>query len=65
MKTALCLTSFFLLACTPGQALTKHDMDERNLEVGDVLLCDTQEQVERYVALYHGDKEAAVRAVNR
>ena len=65
MKTTRCLTLFFLLACAPGQALAKHDMDERNLEVGDVLLCDTPEQVERYVALYHGDKEAAVRAVNR
>ena len=28
-------------------------------------VCDTQEQAKRYVAHYHGDKEAAVRAVNR
>ena len=65
MKTTLGLTLLFLLICAPVQALEKHGLDERNMEVGDVLVCDTQEQVERYVAHYHGDKEAAVRAVNR
>src|SRR6516225_834235 len=65
MKTTLGLTLLFLLICAPVQALDKPGIDERNIEVGDVLVCDTQEQVERYVARYHGDKEAAVRAVNR
>ena len=65
MKTTLGLTLLFLLICAPVQALEKHSLDERNMEVGDVLVCDTQEQVERYVQHYHGDKEAAVRAVNR
>jgi hypothetical protein len=65
MKTTLGLTLLFLLICAPVHALDKYGMDERNMEVGDVLVCDTQEQAERYVALYHGDKEAAVRAVNR
>ena len=64
MKTTLGLTSLFLLICAPVQALDKHATDERNIEIGDVLVCDTQEQVERYVALYHGDRDAAVRAVN-
>jgi hypothetical protein len=64
MKTTLCLTSLFLLVCPPVQAQDKHGTDERNVEFGDVVVCDTQEQAERYVALYHGDKEAAVRAVN-
>ena len=40
-------------------------MDDRNVEFGNVVVCDTQQQVERYVALYHGDEQAAVRAVNR
>jgi hypothetical protein len=40
-------------------------MDDRNVEFGNVVVCDTQQQVERYVALYHGDEHAAVRAVNR
>ena len=65
MKTTLGLTLLFLLICAPVRALEKHGLDERNMEVGDVLVCDTQEQVERYVAHYHGDNEAAVRAVNR
>jgi hypothetical protein len=65
MKTTLCLTLFSLLFCASAQALDMQGVSERNIEVGDVLVCDTQEQVERYVALYHGDKEAAVHAVNR
>ena len=65
MRATLSIASFFLLLGAPVQALDKPDIDERNIEVGDVLVCDTQEQVERYVALYRGDKDAAVRAVNR
>jgi len=33
-------------------------------EVGTNLLCDTREQAERFVALFKGDAEAAVVAVN-
>jgi hypothetical protein len=33
-------------------------------EVGTSLLCDTMEQTERFVALFNGDAEAAVVAVN-
>lgn len=65
MKTTLCLTSFFLLVCAPVQAQDKHGMGGGSVEFGDVVVCDTQEQAERYVALYHGDTDAAVRAVNR
>jgi len=65
MKTTQYLTLLFLLICAPVRAQDKPSMDDRNVEFGDVVVCDTQEQVERYVALYHGDKEAAVRAVNR
>jgi hypothetical protein len=65
MKTTQYLTLLFLLICAPVRAQDRPSMDDRNVEFGDVVVCDTQEQVERYVALYHGDKEAAVRAVNR
>jgi len=65
MKITQCLTLLFLLVCAPVRAQDKHAMDERNVEFGDVVVCDTQEQVVRYIELYHGDKEAAVRAVNR
>ena len=65
MKTTQYLTLLFLLVCAPVRAQDTHSMDDRNVEFGDLVVCDTQEQVERYIALYHGDKEAAVRAVNR
>jgi hypothetical protein len=65
MRATLSIALFFLLLGAPVQALDRPGIDERNIEFGDVLVCDTQEQAERYAALYHGDKEAAVRAVNR
>jgi hypothetical protein len=36
----------------------------QNVEVGTGIVCDTQKQMERFVALYHDDAEAAVKAVN-
>ena len=61
MKATLGLTLLLLLICAPAQAQDKQGIDGRNIEFGDVLVCDTQEQVERYVTLYKGDQEAAVR----
>jgi hypothetical protein len=65
MKTTRCLTLLFLLICAPVKAQDKPSMDDRNVEFGNVVVCDTQQQMERYVALNHGDEQAAVRAVNR
>jgi len=42
--------------CGPAQAT--------DYEVGPSLVCDTQSQVERYVALFSGDAQAAIDAVN-
>jgi hypothetical protein len=36
----------------------------QDTEVGTGLVCDTQEQVERFVALYDGDTQSTVRMVN-
>jgi hypothetical protein len=36
----------------------------QEVELGAGLVCDTQKQVERFVALYSGDAQAAVNAVN-
>ena len=50
---------FALLAapfCVPSQAA--------DYEVAPSLVCDTQEQVERFVALFAGDAQAAIRVVN-
>jgi hypothetical protein len=45
-----------LLSELPAQA--------EELQVGTGPVCDTQKQVERFVALYRGDAEAAINAVN-
>src|SRR5271169_6685155 len=60
MKTTLSLTLLLLLICAPAQAQDKPGIDDRNIEFGDILVCDTQEQVERYVTLYKGDQWAAL-----
>jgi hypothetical protein len=36
----------------------------QKIEVGTGIVCDTQKQMERFVALFHEDAEAAVKAVN-
>ena len=36
----------------------------QDVQVGTALVCDTRQQVERFVALYDGDFDAAVSAVN-
>jgi len=55
---------FALLAmplCAPAQA---SDPQASDYEVGLSLVCDTQGQVERFVALFAGDAQSAVRVVN-
>ena len=36
----------------------------QNVEVGSGIYCDSQKQVERFVALFHGDAEATINTVN-
>jgi hypothetical protein len=47
-----------LIAPLCGSAQAMH------YEVGTSIICDTQTQVERFVALLSGDKQAAIDAVN-
>jgi hypothetical protein len=49
-----------LLLCAPAQA--QHA--DKIIEIGSGIFCDTQHQVERFVALFHGDAEAAINSVN-
>ncbi len=53
------LAAIFLFALAPAGA------QGLAVELGRGLVCDTQRQVERFVALFAGDAEAAVAAVNR
>jgi hypothetical protein len=45
-----------VLPCVSARAQT--------VEVSTGIVCDTQKQMERFVALFHGEVEAAVKAVN-
>ena len=56
LAARLALVIPFLLLGFPAQA--------QEAEVGTNLVCDTQAQVERFVALYDGDAQRAVDAVN-
>jgi hypothetical protein len=56
MRSALHLALLSLLACYPAQA--------QEYEHATALLCDSQEQVERYVALFKGEDQSTVDAVN-
>jgi hypothetical protein len=56
MKAALHLALLSLLFCSPARA--------QEYEHGTALLCDSQKQVERYVALFKGEEQSAVDAVN-
>jgi hypothetical protein len=65
MNNILRLALLSLSLCVPVQAQDRQGTHKPDVEVGDALVCDTREQVERYIAFYNGDQEAAVRAVNR
>jgi hypothetical protein len=56
LRLELILLSSLLCVAAPAQA--------QEVEVATNLICDTQKQVERFVALYDGDAEAAISAVN-
>ena len=56
MRPALYLALLSLLAGYPAQA--------QDYEHGTALLCDSQKQVERYVALFKGEQQSTVDAVN-
>jgi len=56
MHYALGVAALSLLLCVPSRA--------HKIEVGTGIFCDTQQQVERFVALFDGDTRAAMNAVN-
>ena len=56
MKPALYVAVLSLLMSLPAQAY--------EVETGPVMLCDTQQQAERFVQHFTGNQEAAIGAVN-
>jgi hypothetical protein len=64
-KTALSVA--IVVLGTASAALAGNNREEgarAQVEVGTGILCDTQKQMERFVALFQADAEAAVNAVN-
>jgi hypothetical protein len=57
LNHALCVAALSSIISTPSRAQT--------VEVETGVFCDTQQQIERYVALYNGDTQAALNAVNK
>ena len=55
MRSAASLVLLSLLYSPSAQAQDRHAVDQQNIEVGDALVCETQEGVESYVAHYSGD----------
>jgi hypothetical protein len=55
-RITLLVMPLVLLLSLPARA--------QEIEVGTSLICDTQEQVERFVTLYDGDAQSAVNSVN-
>jgi hypothetical protein len=53
---ALCVAALSLMLSTPAHA--------HRIEVGTGVFCDTQRQVERFVAVFNGDARAALNVVN-
>ena len=60
MTFALRLVSLIL----PSLLLTELPTRADEIQVGTGLVCDTQQQVERFVTLYEGDPQSAVGTVN-
>ena len=60
MNLATRLAPLFALLAAPF-CIPAHAAD---YEVASSLVCDTQEQVERFVALFAGDAQAAIKVVN-
>jgi hypothetical protein len=55
-RIALFVMPLALLLSLPARA--------QEIEVGTSLICDTQQQVERFVTLYDGDAQSTVNSVN-
>jgi hypothetical protein len=60
----LSLWTLAMLAQSASAQLGGNDGTHNPLQVGRGLICNTEQQVERYVTLFDGDSERAISAVN-
>jgi hypothetical protein len=61
MSFASCLRALLL---APSVLLLATGAQSHDVELGPSLICNTEKQVERFIALYDGDAAAAISAVN-
>src|ERR1700757_1913161 len=65
MEMTMCTkTTKFVLDVAMLSALMCFSAHAQDVEFGTGIVCNTQEQTERFVALFKGDEEAALKAVN-
>jgi hypothetical protein len=60
MRCSLGVPIFLVLSCLPLHAQEQPNSPRRWLEVGQAIVCDTPEQVERFVALRGDGRDVAV-----
>jgi hypothetical protein len=61
MSFASCLRALVLV---PSVLLLATAASAQDVELGPSLICNTDKQVQRFIALYDGDAQAAINAVN-
>lgn len=65
LRAAVLALPLLLLASAPGGAAeTTAPQESPEAEIRTGLICDTQEQVERFISLYDGDMPGTVKKVN-
>lgn len=62
MNVALRVLLFCFFLVTPAAA--QQQLSEANIQVGTTVICDTQQQMERFVVLFDGDFASAMSKVN-
>ena len=62
--TSIATAAALVLAGLPAQANPPDANEQVKVQIGSALVCDTQDQVERFVALYDGNVQSALSAVN-
>lgn len=64
MNIALRALVFSLCLASPAAAQQRQPLNGADVQVGTTIICDTQQQMERFVVVFDGDFAAAMNKVN-
>jgi hypothetical protein len=64
MEAAMKLTAYLIALIVPSLLAVAQPAQAEDVEAGRTLVCDTQQQVERFVTLFDGDAEATISTIN-